>query len=448
MMDELIETNIPQFVTAADMPQNPSTSSSSLSATDHGDDDVVLTVATKSIVPNRLVLATIKDVVASSEPIHLIRRSKNGPKTRLQMILNVDTNAINVDSELRPFGSKIGIAYARKLSKIDLADAIAKKRLAYEARVASGSDPDELCIDDCKPPASKKKVTVSKTRLANVVFSDKIRPLFDQRGQTLTAAELTGRKKTDQWLFEAIVVEYNSHKAEYAVAAYPTAVTLSPKAKPSCFSANLDWKEALTVWKAYVSQYENDIINFDVSGKHNDDDDDLAAFTQSSVVVYLHQYMKEYPGFLQKASGALDDEVQEESNGPRATKRHRVTKRDADLVEKRRFNDSKDQQVKILKKSAAIKNLETLDGVIWKNKDRKSLIMKALAEAIPDNNERKERKKAHANRVYTRKEAGVDSEDDDTIESQADLMNNLADTIKTICSAKAQKDAVNNEIID
>ena len=74
--------------------------------------------------------------------------------------------------------------------------------------------------------------------------------------------------------------------------------------------------------------------------------------------------------------------------------------------------------------------------------------MQALVEAIPDNNERKERKKTHAHRVYLRKEAGDDSEDDDTIESQADLIDNLAHTIKTIRNAKAQKDVVNNEIID
>ena len=76
------------------------------------------------------------------------------------------------------------------------------------------------------------------------------------------------------------------------------------------------------------------------------------------------------------------------------------------------------------------------------------MITQALAAVIPDNNERKERKKAHAHRVYLRKDAGDDSDDDETIESQADLMDDLADTIKTICSAKAQKDMVNNEIID
>ncbi len=229
---------------------------------------------------------------------------------------------------MRPFASKIRIAYSRKLSKSDLADAIASKRIEYEATVASGADPDIFVAEDSKSSPSKNKILVSKTRLANVVFSDKIRPL----GQTLTTAELTDQKKTDQWLFEAIVEEYNSHKAEYSIDAFPTAVTLPPKAKSSFFSANLDWKEGHKVWKAFISQYKDEVSNFDVSGTHNNDDDNFAAFTQSSVMVYLHQYMKEYPGFLKKATGALNDKVQEESSGPRAAKRHRATKRDDDLI--------------------------------------------------------------------------------------------------------------------
>lgn len=433
-------------------PKATSTSSSVVvelgsETTDTG--DVVVTAVTKTSIVNRLSAATIKDVVVSSEAIHLVRKSKNGPKTRLQKILDLETNAINIDVEMRPFASKIGVAYSRKLSKSDLADAIASKRIEYEANVASGADPDNLAIkheDDKVSPGPKNKISVSKTRLANVVFSDKIRPLFDQRGQTLTAAELTDRKKTDQWLFEVIVEEYNSHKAEYAIDAFPTAVTLAPKAKPAYFSPNLDWKEALRVWKLYISQYEQDVTNFDVSGTHNDDDDNFAAFTQSSVIVYLHQYMKEYPGFLKKATGALNDDVQEESNGQRASKRLRATKRDSDIVERRRFNDSKDKQVQILKKSSAVKNLETLDEIIWKNKDRKRCLMDALAEAIPEKNERKQRKNRHMTRVEIRKGCGEDTEDDDTVESQAALFDDLVECNSNIGRAKAQKDSVNIEI--
>ncbi len=187
--------------------------------------------------------------------------------------------------------------------------------------------------------------------------------MFDQRGQTLTTVELTYQKKT-QWLFEAIVEEHNSHNVEYSIHAFPTADTPPPKAKPAFFSANLDWKEAHKVWKAFLSQYKEGVSNFDVSGTHNDDDDNFGAFTQSSAIVYLHQYMKEYPGFFKKATGTLNDEVQQESSGPRAAKRHRTTKRHDDLIKKRRFNEFKDQQVKIIDKTAAVKNFETMDSII------------------------------------------------------------------------------------
>ena len=205
MISHPVDMPMPMLVPMA--PPNSSMLSSSSSSpelspiTEDYSDDVVVTAACKSSVVNRLAAATIKDIVVSSEAIHLVRKSKTGPKSRLQKILGIDTNAINIDFEMHPFASEIEIGYSRKLSKIDLADAIANKRIEYEANVASGADPDNLIVDDCKSPASKKKSSVSKTRLANVVFSDKIRPLFDQRGQTLSPAELTDRKTTDQWLF-------------------------------------------------------------------------------------------------------------------------------------------------------------------------------------------------------------------------------------------------------
>ena len=238
----------PTVVITSPHPKSTSATSSVLElpsseTTDDNDDVIVVTAVTKTSTMNRLAAATIKDVVVSSEAIHLVRKTKNGPKTRLQKILDLETSVINIDIEMGPFASKIGVAYSRKLSKSDLADAIANKRIEYEANVASGADPDNIAIvleDSKQSPTAKNKITVSKTRLANVIFSDKIRPLFDQRGQILTAAELTEQKKTDQWLFEAIVDEYNCHKAEYSVDAYPTAVTLPPKAKPAYFSPNLD----------------------------------------------------------------------------------------------------------------------------------------------------------------------------------------------------------------
>jgi len=135
--------------------------------------------------------------------------------------LGINIGSINVDNELRPFGSKIEITGTRKLPKLQLAEAIAVKRLEFEAAVATGTYP------------------VSYVDLV----SQMIRPLFDNRGKSLTAAELTDGKKTDQILCEAIAKEYNSDKAEYAAIAYLSAVPIPARCRPSFFFPNADWKE-------------------------------------------------------------------------------------------------------------------------------------------------------------------------------------------------------------
>ncbi len=109
-----------------------------------------MTAVTKSSLANRLPVATIKDVVASSEAIHLVRKSKNGHKSRLQKMLDINTNATYFDFEMGPFASKIRIAYSKKLSKSDFADTIANKRIEYEVNVAYWADPDILVVEDNK----------------------------------------------------------------------------------------------------------------------------------------------------------------------------------------------------------------------------------------------------------------------------------------------------------
>ena len=84
----------------------------------------------------------------------------------MQKILDLETSVIIIDIEMRHFASKIGVAYSQKLSKSDLADAIANKRIEYEANVASGADPDNIASvleDNKQSPTAKNKITVSKT---------------------------------------------------------------------------------------------------------------------------------------------------------------------------------------------------------------------------------------------------------------------------------------------
>ena len=85
----------------------------------YNDEVVVLSSSSKSPTSNRLAKATIKDVVVSSKAIHLLRKgiNPNAPKTKLHKILLLQTREININMELRPFASKIGAAYSRKLSK-------------------------------------------------------------------------------------------------------------------------------------------------------------------------------------------------------------------------------------------------------------------------------------------------------------------------------------------
>ena len=73
--------------------------------------------------------------------------------------------------------------------------------------------------------------------------------------------------------------------------------------------------------------------------------------------------------------------------------------------------------------------------------------MDAVAEAIPDKNERQQRKKTHLTRVELQKSCGEDTEDDDTVESQAALFDDLVDCNINIGRAKAQKKSVNIAVL-
>jgi hypothetical protein len=77
-----------------------------------------------------------------------------------------------------------------------------------KARRENG-EPDLWSKGVTKTTESNKKPPVSRYRLANVIFSDLLRPPVLQFGRALNKDELESRKKTNQKLYELVCTEYN-----------------------------------------------------------------------------------------------------------------------------------------------------------------------------------------------------------------------------------------------
>jgi hypothetical protein len=81
-----------------------------------------------------------------------------------------------------------------------------------------------------------KPTAVNKYRLANVIFSEKLREPLLQKGRPLTREELDLRLKQDQRLFELVATEFNKPGVdEYDAFQFPH---FDQKVSPSLFPDN------------------------------------------------------------------------------------------------------------------------------------------------------------------------------------------------------------------
>jgi hypothetical protein len=109
----------------------------------------------------------------------------------------------------------------RSLSRDGHLNQILVEITLIKARRENG-EPDLWSKGVTKTTESNKKPPVNRYRLANVIFSDLLRPPVLQFGRTLNIDELESRKKTNQKLYELDCTEYNKPSVkEYSELHFP-----------------------------------------------------------------------------------------------------------------------------------------------------------------------------------------------------------------------------------
>jgi hypothetical protein len=87
-------------------------------------------------------------------------------------------------------------------------------------------EPDPRLTGKSQNANAKKKPTVNRYRLANVVFSDVLRPHVLHFGRVSNKDELTSGIKTNQKPYEMVCADYNNSavKKEYSEVKHPVKI--------------------------------------------------------------------------------------------------------------------------------------------------------------------------------------------------------------------------------
>jgi hypothetical protein len=94
-----------------------------------------------------------------------------------------------------------GRSKARKFNKQELCEAIVGWKADHDIAIANGTA-------ETADPVTQRPFRFNTKRFLNVTFGPTMKPKISMRGQALTAGELEDKKKTDQDLFTAFIVEY------------------------------------------------------------------------------------------------------------------------------------------------------------------------------------------------------------------------------------------------
>jgi hypothetical protein len=290
-------------------------SSSSSSSDDAGVVEVAVASAATTLSP--IDEATVEDIVVTLESTNPLKKlTKNQVAstvmcTRLSLICNVEVARLTVDN-LRQFASRVSIAGARRMSKPALCEAIIARKAQYDKDRAEGR-PDSL--------TAPVRVIINRKRLLNVCFGDVLRPNLGERGGSLTADELTRGVKRGQLFFGSVADEYNNtHK--YNENEHPGLTTGRSNSPPSKFDP-ISWQKAKSAFEELVSEYEKCFLNWKQSGNHDDFDDAVGRVAGASagattkkpfiefvqrnwVLLYMHEFVYEYPDALSKMTGKID----------------------------------------------------------------------------------------------------------------------------------------------
>ena len=242
----------------------------------------------------------------------LWRKNRKSSFTRLQSIKGIDVVKIDC-KHLRLFCTKVGIAGVRASNKNVLCDKIVASKVSGSYKELL----DGVVMREKKEIMANKRVSVNRKRLINVLFCDLVRPNFAIMGEVLDRPDLDRGMKSGQDFYELVATEYNKGEiAAYGKDAFPNCVK-GRSVPPSLFQP-IDWTKVKEVLKHLLNDYDKCFKAWKQSGFHDDEiPTDIVEMSNaamvpfvdfaknSSVIMYMHQFVYMYPSILDKVSGKV-----------------------------------------------------------------------------------------------------------------------------------------------
>ena len=262
-------------------------------------------------IPNPLKNATMDDVIITKDACNIIANNRKSQGTRLQSINKVSILAIQLQ-HLRIFCTQVGIKGMRKKAKMDISNAIVEAKVSgsYVKLQQEAEDSMKRKID-----AKNNNATMNRRRYINVLFGDVIRPKLATLGTPLERKDLDKGIKTDQLFHEAVLTEYNNESIiEYGQNAFPN-LTKGRSVPPSHFQEIDDWKKSRESLKHLCREYDKCFKDWKQSGFHDKEiptdirdmtevaDKPFEKFANSAAILYLHEYVYQFPSILNKVTG-------------------------------------------------------------------------------------------------------------------------------------------------
>jgi hypothetical protein len=149
-----------------------------------------------------------------------------------------------------------------------------------------------------KATEGKKKPAINRHRLANVIFSESVRPAVLPFGKALKKNDLESNLETNQKVYELVASEYNKGEVKDYSELYFD-IQVLPKNLPSNFSA-IEWKDVKLAWNESLYQVAELLSNQTLSGKNepSDDEDDVINGVLSSYVGCWYRFRELYPNLF------------------------------------------------------------------------------------------------------------------------------------------------------
>ncbi len=182
-----------------------------------------------------------------------------------------------------------GRSRAMSLNKQKLCEAIVDWKAEHDISVANGTA-------ETVDPIMQRPLRINTKRFLNVIFGPVMKPKLSTCGQALTAMELEDKKKIDEDLFTAVIVEYNSRNLLYSRHAFSNIDNFMDAGTFELFPPD-QWEKARKKFGDLFAENEVLFNRWTRSGTHGEFQemmDKAIAYSEENTnpaMLYLHEYL-------------------------------------------------------------------------------------------------------------------------------------------------------------